>query len=60
MKYDKILRSEVERTFRGWKGQFISYKKLKKQLKLNYPGSGGQIITTARSCQDLQLEDFWK
>lgn len=34
MKYGKWLRDEIERTFPEWKGQFISYKKLKKQLKL--------------------------
>ncbi|EEF35777.1 conserved hypothetical protein [Ricinus communis] len=43
MQYGKMLRREVERTFRGWKGQFISYKKLKKQLKLIYPRSRGRF-----------------
>ncbi|KDP37095.1 hypothetical protein JCGZ_06151 [Jatropha curcas] len=40
MKYGKRLRNEIEGTFPEWKGQFISYKKLKKQLKLIFPGSG--------------------
>ncbi|XP_002517622.2 SPX domain-containing protein 1 isoform X2 [Ricinus communis] len=48
MKYGKMLRDEVERTFRAWKGQFISYKKLKKQLKLIYPRSRGKIVATRR------------
>ncbi|WCJ40562.1 SPX domain gene 2 [Euphorbia peplus] len=39
MKYGKRLREEIERTFPEWKGQFISYKKLKKQLKLINPRS---------------------
>ncbi|KAG6789008.1 hypothetical protein POTOM_005088 [Populus tomentosa] len=37
MKYQKRLRDEVERVLPEWKGQFICYKGLKKQLKLINP-----------------------
>ncbi|CAK7356912.1 unnamed protein product [Dovyalis caffra] len=37
MKYGKRFRDEVERTLPEWKGQFICYKRLKKQLKLINP-----------------------
>ncbi|KAI8018891.1 SPX domain-containing protein 1 [Camellia lanceoleosa] len=34
MKFGKSLRSEIAETLPEWKGKFISYKELKKQLKL--------------------------
>ncbi|KAF5956811.1 hypothetical protein HYC85_004036 [Camellia sinensis] len=34
MKFGKSLRSEIAETLPEWKGEFISYKELKKQLKL--------------------------
>ncbi|KAH7565051.1 hypothetical protein ACOSP7_020859 [Xanthoceras sorbifolium] len=37
MKYGKRLRDEVERSFPEWRGEFISYKRLKKQLNLIDP-----------------------
>ncbi|KAJ0008056.1 hypothetical protein Pint_30106 [Pistacia integerrima] len=37
MKYGKRLRNEVEKSFPGWGGDFISYKQLKKQLNLIDP-----------------------
>ncbi|KAG6792414.1 hypothetical protein POTOM_001562 [Populus tomentosa] len=39
MKYQKRLRDEVERVLPEWKGQFICYKGLKKQLNLIHPRS---------------------
>ncbi|XP_065869165.1 SPX domain-containing protein 1-like [Euphorbia lathyris] len=48
MKYGKRLREEIERTFPEWKGQFISYKKLKKQLKLINPRSKANNIIYRR------------
>ncbi|XP_044483961.1 SPX domain-containing protein 2-like [Mangifera indica] len=39
MKYGKRLRNEVERSFPEWRGEFISYKQLKKQLNLIDPVS---------------------
>ncbi|KAF2299660.1 hypothetical protein GH714_002244 [Hevea brasiliensis] len=48
MKYGKRLRDEIERTFPEWKGQFISYKKLKKQLKLINPRSSKGKLINAR------------
>ncbi|KAK3219397.1 hypothetical protein Dsin_013367 [Dipteronia sinensis] len=38
MKYGKQLREEVERSFPEWRGEFISYKRLKILLKLIDPG----------------------
>ncbi|XP_050231616.1 SPX domain-containing protein 2 isoform X1 [Mercurialis annua] len=46
MKYGKRLRDEEEKTFREWKGQFICYKRLKKQLKLIYHRSNGKYMST--------------
>ncbi|KAJ8774730.1 hypothetical protein K2173_017176 [Erythroxylum novogranatense] len=44
MKYGKRLREEVERTFPEWRGEFISYKELKRQLKLIYPCTDSETI----------------
>lgn len=37
MKFWKILCILIESTLPEWRDEFISYKKLKKQLKLMYP-----------------------
>lgn len=39
MKYGKRLRKEVEKSFPEWRGKFICYKQLKKQLNLIDPMS---------------------
>ncbi|KAK2651606.1 hypothetical protein Ddye_011462 [Dipteronia dyeriana] len=42
MKYGKQLRDEVERSFPEWRAEFISYKRLKIQLKLIDPGKSAR------------------
>ncbi|XP_058201814.1 SPX domain-containing protein 1-like [Rhododendron vialii] len=37
MKFSKILSNLIEQTLPDWRDQFLSYKDLKKQLKLIYP-----------------------
>lgn len=37
MKFWKILNSLIEETLPEWRDKFLSYKELKKQLKLIYP-----------------------
>lgn len=37
MKFWKILKSQIEQTLPEWRDQFLSYKDLKKQLKVMCP-----------------------
>ncbi|XP_057510455.1 SPX domain-containing protein 1-like [Actinidia eriantha] len=41
MKFSKNLSNLIEQTQPDWRDQFLSYKDLKKQLKLIYPKDGG-------------------
>ena len=41
MKFSKNLNNLIEQTLPDWRDQFLSYKDLKKQLKLIYPKDGG-------------------
>ncbi|XP_057468217.1 SPX domain-containing protein 1-like [Actinidia eriantha] len=41
MKFSKNLSNLIEQTLPDWRDQFLSYKDLKKQLKLIYPKDGG-------------------
>ncbi|KAI3442153.1 SPX domain-containing protein [Psidium guajava] len=41
MKFWKILKRLIDEAQPDWRDQFLSYKDLKKQLKLIYPGDGG-------------------
>ncbi|KAK2392147.1 SPX domain-containing protein [Trifolium repens] len=40
MKFWKILKSQIEQTLPEWRDQFLSYKNLKKQLKIMCPKDG--------------------
>ncbi|GFZ08360.1 SPX domain-containing protein 2 [Actinidia rufa] len=41
MKFSKNLSNLIEQTLPDWRDQFLSYKDLKKQLKMIYPKDGG-------------------
>jgi len=44
MKFWKILSELIEQTLPEWRDQFLSYKDLKKQLKLIYPKENGESV----------------
>jgi SPX domain protein involved in polyphosphate accumulation len=44
MKFWKILSELIEQTLPEWRDQFLSYKDLKKQLKLIYPKENGDSV----------------
>lgn len=44
MKFWKILSELIEQTLPEWRDQFLSYKDLKKQLKLIYPRENGDSV----------------
>ncbi|KAL2545185.1 SPX domain-containing protein 2 [Forsythia ovata] len=50
MKFWKILCNQINETLPDWQDKFLSYKDLKKQLKLIYPKQ--------RSCKDLENSDI--
>ena len=43
MKFWKILSNEIEQTLPDWRDKFLSYKDLKKQLKLICPKEGENL-----------------
>ena len=42
MKFGKSLSNQIEETLPEWRDKFLSYKELKKKLKLIEPKSGGE------------------
>lgn len=52
MKYGKRLREEIERCLPEWRGEFISYKQLKKQLNLIDP------VSRAKKRSRISIEDL--
>lgn len=49
MKFSKNLSNLIEQTLPDWRDKFLSYKDLKKQLKLIYPKSGDPSISSSSS-----------
>lgn len=49
MKFSKSLSNLIEQTLPDWRDKFLSYKDLKKQLKLIYPKSGDPSISSSSS-----------
>lgn len=54
MKYGKRLRDEIERCLPEWRGEFISYKQLKKQLNLIDP-----VSRAKKRSAGISIEDFF-
>ncbi|KAL3497390.1 hypothetical protein ACH5RR_040122 [Cinchona calisaya] len=66
MKFWKILKSLIEVTLPDWQDKFLSYKNLKRQLKLIYPKQGlinddddddGGIVISSRPSKRMRMED---
>lgn len=49
MKFWKILKNQIKESPPGWQDQFLSYKELKKRLKLNFPSEVGEEAEDATS-----------
>lgn len=49
MKFSKNLSNLIEQTLPDWRDKFLSYKDLKKQLKLIYPKSGDPSLSSSSS-----------
>uniref|UniRef100_A0A5B6YY74 Putative SPX domain-containing protein 1 n=1 Tax=Davidia involucrata TaxID=16924 RepID=A0A5B6YY74_DAVIN len=59
MKFWKSLSNLIEETLPDWRDKFLSYKDLKKQLKLIYPkeGESGRANKRPRLCDDPDSRD---
>ncbi|KAK4277207.1 hypothetical protein QN277_015233 [Acacia crassicarpa] len=66
MKFWKILSNMIEQTLPNWRDKFLSYKDLKKQLKLICPKDGDVPSSTKRPKLDgeaqlpKEVNDFLK
>lgn len=60
MKFEKRLRELIEETLPKWRDKFLSYKKLKQQLKLLYPRGqeGNKRPRLADDAMTREEEDF--
>lgn len=56
MKFWKILSSLIDETLPEWRDKFLSYKDLKKQLKIIYPEESA-IDCSGRPCKRQKLGD---
>lgn len=54
MKFSKNLSNLIEQTLPDWRDKFLSYKDLKKQLKLIYPKSGDPSISSSSSSSTVR------
>ena len=50
MKFGKRLSNQIEETLPEWRDKFLSYKDLKKQLKLIVPKNGGGGDDQEKNC----------
>lgn len=57
MKFWKILSSLILQTLPDWRDKFLSYKDLKKQLKLIYPINGDHDASKPNKRPKLSAED---
>lgn len=62
MKFWKILKSHIEETLPEWQDKFLSYKDLKKELKLIYPQDDRPIKKQRLNNDELakEVNDFVK
>lgn len=54
MKFSKNLSNLIEQTLPDWRDKFLSYKDLKKQLKLIYPKSGDPSLSSSSSSSTVR------
>lgn len=57
MKFGKSLSNQIEETLPEWQDKFLSYKELKKKLKLLEPIGGGDNRPNKRSRSDPNSSD---
>ncbi|CAH8386237.1 unnamed protein product [Eruca vesicaria subsp. sativa] len=57
MKFGKSLSNQIEETLPEWQDKFLSYKELKKKLKLMEPRDGGENRPNKRSRSDPSSTD---